>query len=164
MQVDKMLKRWKAILSQLSAQREKFNRERFANNIHYISQWIDEVTDGIGEDVNASDGSDVNKALNLLQTFEEQLKEKTAQMEKLTSSRYCASSSEAVERLSKRFQRLNSALRKRRRELQDKWARLESVTSREEIQLTKILPKILESFPPISEAKISRYRPNVILK
>ena len=129
-QVDKVLKRWKAILSQLSTQRDKFNKERFVNNIHYISQWIEEATERIGEDVNASDASDINMALNLLQTFEEQLKEKTMQMEKLTSSRHCSSSTEAVEKLNKRFQRLNSAMRKRRRELQDKWARLESVTAR----------------------------------
>ena len=129
-QVDRVLKRWKAILSQLSAQREKFNKERFVNNIHYIGQWIDEAMERMGEDVNASVASDINKALNLLQTFEEQHKEKTAQMEKLTSSRHCSSSAEAVEKLSRRFQRLTSAMRKRRRDLQDKWARLESVSSR----------------------------------
>ena len=129
-QVDKVLKRWKAILSQLSAQREKFHRERFVNNVHYIGQWIDEAAEKIGEDVNASDAGDINKALNLLQTFEEQHREKTAQMEKLTSSRHCSSSAEAVERLGKRFQRLTGALRKRRRDLQDKRARLEGVTSR----------------------------------
>jgi hypothetical protein len=131
-QVDKILKRWKAVLSQLSSQREKFNKERFVNNVNYMSQWLEDALDKVSEPINASVSADVNKLLNMLSTYEAQIKEKTVQMEKLTSGRKSSSTSsvEAIDKLNGKFQKLTNCLRKRRRETEDKSKRLESIAKR----------------------------------
>ena len=126
-EVDRILKRWKAVLSQLSSQRERFNKERLLNNLTYMNQWVDDATTSLAESVNPSDSSAINRVLNVLIDYEDQLKEKSVQMEKLKSGR---GSGESVEKLNSKFNKLTICLHKRRKELEENSKRLDSIVSR----------------------------------
>lgn len=128
-QVDRMLKRWKFVLSQLAAQRDKFNRERLTNNVNYMSHWLDENHAKARTQANLSEREDLVRAAEALRAYEQDsIPEKAKQMDKLGSS--SSISPEVLRKLRTKFDTFSSTVPRRRQDLEAGVRRLDSLTSR----------------------------------
>lgn len=131
--IDRMLKRWKFVLSQLASQREKFNKERLVNNVNYMSHWLDENMEIVAAPTNISEKEEMTQTLATLKSYEnESLPEKSKQMEKLTSS---SSSSSALgpdvqNKLKEQFHAFRTIVPNRRKEIEERIVMLDSVSFR----------------------------------
>lgn len=130
-QVDKVLKRWKFVLSHLATHRDKMNRDRIMNNLNYINHWVDESMEKMDRPCNPSDTSDLTRSLELLkETFEPSvIAEKRMQMDKLCDSNN-ALSSDMVQKLNVTFNQLvEQRLPQKQRELEDRFESLKDLIS-----------------------------------
>ena len=128
-QVDKVLKRWKFLLSQLSAHRDRLNREKYNNNVNYMNHWINDNMSRIKAAVNVSDSLALKEAIEMVESYDDTLAEKQKQMDKLANSNV-AISSDVIQKLKKKYDLLVSTIPKRREELKGKSEKLNSLTSR----------------------------------
>ncbi len=62
-QVDRVLKRWKFVLSQLAAHRERMNREKYVNNVNYMNHWLEENLARVLAPVNPTDAAALAAAI-----------------------------------------------------------------------------------------------------
>jgi hypothetical protein len=151
-QVDKILKRWKFLLSQLATQREILNKEKFHNNVNYISRWINDNQKKVNAVVNPSDVGALNEAIQFLHGFDEALVEKDKQMDKLCNSN-AAISSDVVHKLRNKYDNLIQAIPKRLQELQEQVQAINDLTSK--VVTASVWIEHLEGQEPVSPNKAS---------
>jgi len=132
-QVDRVLKQWKYVLSQLAAHRERLNREKYANNVNYMNHWVDEHSARLISAINPSDGVALREAARKAREYAGPLAQKQLQMEKLAANHnanHSAVSSEAVQALKNRFEALLTSVPHRQQELEAQRQRLIALESR----------------------------------
>lgn len=128
-QVDRLLKRFKFLLSQVLSQREIMNKEKFHNNVNYMNKWISDSLKRISAPVNMSEIEALKEAIEMLDSFDEPLVEKEKQMSKLTNSN-AAISSDITLKLKTKYELLIKTLAERKDELKKRIQGLNGLTSK----------------------------------
>ncbi len=126
-QVDRLLKRWKFVLSQLATHRERMNREKYVNNVNYMNHWLDDNLAKVLSEVNPSDCDALTEALEAIGDYDKPLMEKQRQMDKLTSA---SLSSDVMQKLKNKHQVFLTTLESKKADHKAALEALDSLKSR----------------------------------
>ena len=127
--VDKLLKRWKFVLSTLAAERDRLNKEKYVNNVNFINRWIESNVKKISSHVNCSSADEISDAITILRQYDTELVERDRQVEKLCSSTNMLSA-DVIHNLRKNYEHVVKLIPKRIEELNQDLERLNSLHER----------------------------------
>ena len=127
--VDRILTRWKFVLSQLATQREKMNQEKYNNNVSYMNKWLSDNRAKVEAPVNVSDATAIRSALDTLRGYDDLMTEKDKQMAKLCNSN-TAISSDVIQKLKNKYDAFVKALSSQTAHLEAKAVALDSLSAK----------------------------------